>query len=362
VQPKSSLSGASANLDLIRAVAVICVLVSHLYDIVFRTDSTMTWRLGQVGVLIFFVHTSLVLMLSLERAEQRGETLIGDFYIRRIFRIYPLAMVCVTIAFLLNGNPTWREFGPRHWTWFEYATNMSLTMNLTYSDPMVGPLWTLPLEVQMYVILPFLFFFARSRPLWMMAGIWAVAVVAGYLQPFVSGRLNVIEYAPCFVAGVIAWRVSLTMPRTIPGWLWPLGFAALWPLFLAATKEHHVFLRWGFCLALSLAIPWFQEMKLGPLNRCAQVNAKYSYGIYLSHEAVGLFAFSQPWPFMVQLATFLAGATIAPVLMYHFIEYPMIRAGQRLVALRRGIPEKPLRNAASAGHRPYLTSSSGPDG
>ena len=45
------------NLDLIRAVAVLSVFVGHLIG-------QSAWHLAQMGVIIFFVHTSLVSCLG----------------------------------------------------------------------------------------------------------------------------------------------------------------------------------------------------------------------------------------------------------------------------------------------------------
>src|SRR6266700_312428 len=62
----------SANLDLLRSAAVLLVFGVHYYDI--RNGGlekwSLPWHLGQLGVLIFFVHTALVLMWSLERSDQ----------------------------------------------------------------------------------------------------------------------------------------------------------------------------------------------------------------------------------------------------------------------------------------------------
>lgn len=49
--------------------------------------------LGIMGVMVFFVLTTLVLMWSLER---KPHTL--DFYIRRVFRIYPLALAAIAMV------------------------------------------------------------------------------------------------------------------------------------------------------------------------------------------------------------------------------------------------------------------------
>ena len=82
--------GASANLDFLRTVAVLLVLAQHLCTRlhVEHIGWAPTTSLGPFGVLLFFVHTSLVLMSSMERSGLSGVLLLKDFYIRRIFRIY----------------------------------------------------------------------------------------------------------------------------------------------------------------------------------------------------------------------------------------------------------------------------------
>lgn len=70
-QPSEIRSAPVANLDILRAIAVTIVLMAHFaltmsgngpgQRVVFGVD---LYTLGRTGVLIFFVHTSLVLMLS----------------------------------------------------------------------------------------------------------------------------------------------------------------------------------------------------------------------------------------------------------------------------------------------------------
>jgi peptidoglycan/LPS O-acetylase OafA/YrhL len=91
---------ASANLDLLRAVAVLLVLAQHLCRRAYvdQVGWIQTSSLGSFGVLLFFVHTCLVLMYSMERSNLAGWALLKNFATRRIFRIYPLSIFAVLFA------------------------------------------------------------------------------------------------------------------------------------------------------------------------------------------------------------------------------------------------------------------------
>ena len=301
---------------------------AHLHESLTPGNNPLAWHFAQMGVLIFFVHTSFVLMLSLERAKLRGKALFGAFYIRRVFRLYPLSMFCVTVTMLASRVEA--SQGAYLWTWYEYVTNLGLVTTLADTDNMVGGLWTLPLEVQMYVVLPLLFLLSRSRSVWFLLLLWTASIPPGIFEQQRQGRLDIFGYVPCFLAGVIAWRLTLSLPRRLPGWMWPAAFAATWPVFFAATHDNDMYYRWAFCLVLGLIIPWFQEIAFEPLRVGARYVAKYSYGIYLSHIGVMRFSFGLPLSAPLQWAIFVVSAVAAPLALYHLIEHPMIAAGQRL--------------------------------
>lgn len=313
----------SPNLNLLRAVAVLCVFFAHLYDTYTRTISDLTWHFGQVGVLMFFVHTSIVLMQSLGRSTGIG--LFKQFYLQRFFRLYPFSIVCVLLSYLFVDG----------WTLAELFSNLTLTTNLTYSRTMVEGLWTLPLEVQMYLMLPFLFVWFRNRPVYWLIALWVLCIPFAILQPMITGRLSIVEYIPCFLAGVIAWRM-LGVSR-FPGWLWPFALAATTVVWMISTREHSMYYRWAFCLTLGLTIPWFRDGQSKWLNLTAKTVAKYSFGIYLSHQAVMDLVFVEldHLPLRTQWTLFVPLAVCLPIVAYHLIEHPMIQLGRAIIERRR---------------------------
>lgn len=334
--PGRAMKPADANLDFLRAAAVLCVFCSHAWIIAARQSSELLHHVGQLGVIMFFVHTSYVLMGSLERSRLWGWPRVAEFFVHRAFRIYPLAIVCVLVAAALPGAA---------WTPRQLLANLTLTQDQFFEESMVGGLWTLPLELQMYCALPFLFMALRRRPAWWALGAWLLVLPLAQVRPEISGRLLVLDYAPCFLPGLIAWRFGRR--GVLPGWLWPVAvFLAALPWVLSDGNQMGP--RWITCLLLGLAIPWFGELSAPWLNRASHVVAKYSYGIYLTHIAALMVAFRSldGLPFAAQAAAFAAMAVAFPYLAFHLVEQPMIAVGKRLgsrvasalAGRRQGVP------------------------
>jgi peptidoglycan/LPS O-acetylase OafA/YrhL len=333
-------SGPSANLDFLRSFAVLLVVTQHICRRlqIYHVGWISTSSLGYFGVLIFFVHTSLVLMYSLERSSLTGWSLIWTFYLRRIFRIYPLSIVIILTAVALhldsdiNGvSGLSRGELPRK---LSIIAQLLLVQNLFHVKSIVNVLWSLPFELQMYLFLPFLFLWVgRKRMFWSVLGLWAASLVPALVQPRVAAlsRLSILIFIPSFLPGVVAYA----LPRV------PRLHHSLWPVFvllLAAVFTLHpvLHLGWVLGLVLGLLIPSFAELTSPWLCVVSKRIATYSYGIYVSHQlsiwiAFGVLQFQSLWLRTTLLIALLVGL---PVLLYHVIERPMIEAGVRITTKR----------------------------
>lgn len=277
---------------------------------------------------MFFVHTSLVLMMSLQRSNTEGLDLFKSFYVRRFFRIYPLSAVCVLVVYFTHYRPS-ANFVYVTWTAKELFANLLLVQNLVFARDMIYVLWSLPIEVQMYVFLPFLFLLARKSKLHTFLLLWCAAVVIAIAQPHVTGRLNVLSYAPCFIPGVIAWMLISRSKRRLPGYLWPLAMAIISLVWFVSDRNNEMYYRWTFALLLGLAIPQFSEIPWAWLKVVGETIAKYSYGVYLSHMFVMSIAFIVIRNRFAQWSVFIFLAVLLPYAMYHLIENPGIQLGKR---------------------------------
>ena len=336
------------NLDLLRAVAVLLVLIPHIinYTIAPVSAEPLLSVLGNDGVIIFFVHTSLVLMRSLERTGSRG--LRGwaharDFYVRRAFRLYPLAIctVLAVIAFRIQREPTDLSFIPP--TAREVAANLTLTQNLWGARTLLAPLWSLPYEIEMYLLLPLLFVLVRrARVRWQLIALTALSVAVAIVYLFVFTRtrglwrLSVLKYLPCFAAGVLAYRsCQLTRPK-IPAPAWPIILLSIVGLssFLRPETMNEYGRGWLVSLTVASFIPLVRELPVSALTRGTHLIAKYSYGIYLSHVPVLDVAvrMMQHQPLWMRATVGIAGILLLPVILFHSLEQPMMQLGARFAA------------------------------
>jgi peptidoglycan/LPS O-acetylase OafA/YrhL len=310
----------SPNLDLLRSCAVGFVLLSHFGYAWQEAVPAYNFRvLGSLGVAIFFVHTTLVLMMSLER---HGAATV-PFLVRRFFRIYPLSVTVVLLFALVGPSDS-----------AQVVSNLLLVQNISGHASTPSPLWSLPYEVQMYLVLPAVYAVTRTaQPVLWTVRLCAAGVLLG-LAAALWSPFRPLTFVPCFLPGVLAF----VMGRHHQARLSPLvlfaviGAAAVAVPMLAARGVPGLPMYWALCLLLGLTIPMCRQITLAPLAKAGKVVATYSYGIYLTHAAAMSIAFNvlRGFPLAVQLAGLLVMLAVLPWLAYHCIEKPGIRLGVRL--------------------------------
>jgi peptidoglycan/LPS O-acetylase OafA/YrhL len=344
----------SPNLDFLRSGAVLFVVCFHVL-LVFEQNHYVDKKslgglhsIGNWGVLIFFVHTSLVLMFSLERQHSRflGEPIYIPFLVRRIFRIYPLSMFVVASVAMSKipvGDMIAGHFVPVTLRWPGFLANLFLVQNLTRTPSIVVPLWSLPYEMQMYLFLPALYLFVRmSRNIVPIGILWVLAFVAAIPAEQLDrlGSPNLVEFTPVFLSGVVAYRLTRARRLELPAWMWPVTAAVITALYLRRPTAMRA---WECSLLMGIAIPQFKEISGAVTRKVFKIIARYSYGIYLAHFACIWLAFQAcaHLPILVRLLVLVVTVTAIPCVLYHTIEEPMIRAGAKFSAKLRmgGIPE-----------------------
>ena len=199
------------DIDGLRAVAVLAVVAFHAFP---------QWLPGgYVGVDVFFVISGFLITGQLMAAAVAGSQSFGEFYARRIRRIFP-ALILVLTATAVAG---WWLLLPREWEELRrhigasaiFANNIVLWSEAGY---FAGPselkpllhLWSLGVEEQFYLIWPMLVWWWWKRDVRWLA---AIAIVVA-----LSFATNVA------VVNAGAAQAAFFLPHTR---LWQLGAGAL---------------------------------------------------------------------------------------------------------------------------------------
>jgi peptidoglycan/LPS O-acetylase OafA/YrhL len=329
-------------------LAVACVVADHALglwgDALPRVP---LFAIGHAGVAIFFVHTAAVLMASLERMVTERPAalapLTARFMVRRALRIYPLAIVAIGAVVLaqvpatagrLSAPPTF--VAPSAGT---LAANLALVQNLGTDVPLlISVLWTLPIEVQLYLLLPVAHAAARRSVRGALAVLLVALLVGTVVRlPWVPGvaPLNALRFAPAFAGGVLAWALTVHAPAR-RRWSAPVAMAAVLAIVsgyvVIAPWSNSAVKSWALGIPLGVVVSRLPELRAGAVATWAERIARHSYGIYLFHVPLLWLAF-QHWRWLgVAGGAAVFAVTLAATCWasHRWIEAPAIAWGRRL--------------------------------
>lgn len=141
-------------LDAIRAIAVIAVILSHFYPMIWNLyvllpepplAGTLPFYYGWTGVDLFFILSGYLIGRQLWREKQNTGTIqVWEFIVRRGFRIWPLYFSMIFLGFISGA------FQPK-WPDLFFLSN--------YFDSGFPRTWTLSTEEQFYIAVPLLLAF-----------------------------------------------------------------------------------------------------------------------------------------------------------------------------------------------------------
>lgn len=158
VDPRFVTRDRRPGLDLLRALAIIVVVIYHAGIMGFPWAGRVH-RFGWIGVDLFFVLSGYLIGGQLMGPIARDRQInLGRFFARRALRILPAYLVVLFIYALL---PSWREFPEMTplWKFLASVQNIGLHGGTAFSHA-----WSLAVEDQFYLCLPFLLLFvSRCR-------------------------------------------------------------------------------------------------------------------------------------------------------------------------------------------------------
>ncbi len=364
-------------LDGIRGCAILMVIVWHYgHCLIVSTANLppahwayklMSWfNICWSGVDLFFVLSGYLIGGIL--IDNRDATnFFRIFYIRRILRIFPVYYASVLLFLVVGalGLPATYDFLFKNplptWSYLTFTQNLTMAYSTSFGPTWLDVTWSLAIEEQFYLIIPFVvWFFSRSTLYSIAAAIVLLAPLARMLWPGFGSFVGLPFRADALMLGVL------------------LACAVRHPAFQRFCRNHRraVFATWASLLAGvavmilrnggnfgALSFTWlaatyggliligvtYTDSWVAWLVQCRFLVwlGQLSYFVYMAHQVVCglLFATFAGKPpgincandaaiTVAALALTLAGAELS----YRFFEKPILGWGRRHVYLKPTAP------------------------
>lgn len=212
-QPIKAADPRIPALDGVRGLMMLFVLLSHYFAEI--PNGYPVLGLGWFAVNMFFVLSGFLIgRLIIEKKDYGNFAVV--FAMRRLCRTVPSYIISVLLIFAMlwvfRAKP-WTHFETEFplWSYLTFTQNVFMGATGGVGAYWASPTWTLALEEQLYMLLPFVFLFAPRRlwlPILVSVAVLAVAIRAVI---FTTGAVNstwALVMLPArgdvLVAGVIA--------------------------------------------------------------------------------------------------------------------------------------------------------------
>jgi peptidoglycan/LPS O-acetylase OafA/YrhL len=156
-----SSSAREPGLDLMRAVAILGVMLWHMHFALRPGIWSGPGRYGWMGVDLFFVLSGYLIGSQLLRPYTRGSRpSIGGFYMRRAFRVLPAYLTVLLFYFAIPGFREAPGLSPA-WQFLTFTENFRIDY---LHDQAFSHVWSLCVEEHFYLVLPVLILLLMRRP------------------------------------------------------------------------------------------------------------------------------------------------------------------------------------------------------
>jgi peptidoglycan/LPS O-acetylase OafA/YrhL len=286
-------SGRDNNLNLLRFTAATAVVYAHSFGVIDRTSDEIFYSiygigLGDIGVDAFFVVSGFLVTKSFCSKDLR------HFIWARIMRIYPAlwvsSLLFVAVLGLFFSPLPAIEFWSRHDTLLYLIKNATMLPGV--GDEIRLPfafdaghtefntsLWTLPHELQMYMLLSLLGIFGALRFPIILVGVacfGAIGFVGDSFGWFHLLGMDRARFIFMFFCGssffLLRERVAMS-GRVAAACIVVLAAAAI-------LTSNHVLHRLVLAAVLPFLTLWCGFVPRGPIRRFNQLG-DYSYGVYI---------------------------------------------------------------------------------
>ena len=199
------------NFDVVRLFAALQVCTGHIFTHFNIPGGGISKFLSLFpGVMIFFAVSGFLITSSWCHSKS-----VKHYFRNRFLRIFPALFVCfivLQIVLAIFGHINWASFGSFQ-MWMYWIGQLSLGQFFTPDSlrgfgvgAPNGSLWTIPVEVEFYILVPLLFILMSKLKLWkklvlLSVGSIAINVVLAKMSVFSDASTNAENLTQGFLNG-----------------------------------------------------------------------------------------------------------------------------------------------------------------
>lgn len=334
------------QIDSLRFFAVFLVLCSHWLHVVPEIEQL---KLGTIGVELFFVISGFLISLQLfqfkatiDANENSLKSILKNFYVRRVLRIFPLYYFILILATFINKGELQDAF---FWN-LSYITNFYF-IKLQYWPGNFSQFWSLSVEEHFYIFWPLIILLSNKKNIigWII-GITCISVAFRLFSfydsyDFMLLTIHTVSCLDLFMMGALLAYVYFYKPsffiKAFNNYYLKimilLAFSILFFVFVKVPQWelfNWVFQRCFMGVVYLCVLGFFVsgiKGRIGILleNRLLIRLGKLSYGIYLIHNFVpGIFLPIKAMniPLVLEFLLYFVVTVVLSEMLYRFIEKP----------------------------------------
>lgn len=350
------------NLNIIRFIAAVMVIYGHMYPLLgIGGYSIFNQAISTVGVKIFFVISGYLITQS-----WLSDSKVVTYSLKRFFRIMPGLIALTLITAFVIGPLVTDVSAVQYFGEFRYSVVMYLKNALLYpiySLPGVfggniyqgavnGSLWTLPIEVAMYIVLPIVIIVFKKL------GNYKAGIVLAFIVSLVANsiKLHTNPTAYYVVYGTNVWDALNLVPYFFIGAIFTfervkkclnLQVASILMLVLASLNISLVKMELLFVFVLPYFVFSF-GFSPNPVFSKFGRKVDLSYGMYLYGFVIQQILVKYLLKYNLSVNVFFVISTIVTLVCaafsWYLIEKPAQNMGKLLVKKCNGFIEQNKRN------------------
>lgn len=294
------------EVDGLRFLAIFMVAIwmhtTHFIDEKFfsnRLIDSPYWKNfvmeGGYGVAIFFMISGFILSLPFakkhfDKDKTEKPISLRRYYLRRLVRLEPPYIIALIIFFIGNvwvlNKFSFQELLPHFFASAFYLHN-TIYNSFSYVLPVA---WSLEVEVQFYLLAPFLCYLYLVRPKYLRWSIFIALIIASgiYNNQFIMG--NVVKFFCCFGIGMLVTDFYCNKEKFIRSsdLCFAIGIVSLLVIVFVPSLTSNIgyWIKFLFSIVFFYIVLTNAKMKKIFSNKYLAIIGGMCYSIYLLHFGI----------------------------------------------------------------------------